>query len=69
MAFFIDQVESPESGIDHRVVRTLFLVLMLVFIASWLPVAIPNFGCAWVIGASTGQAAVLTHAKPGHKAC
>ena len=60
---------APESGIDRRVVRTFFLVLTLVFIASWLPVDIPDFGCARVAGASTGQPAIFTRAKAGHKAC
>ena len=39
---------APESGVDRCVVRILFLVSMLVFIASWLLVALPDFGCAWV---------------------
>ena len=60
---------APESGVDHCVVRTFFLVLTLVFIAPWLPVAIPNFGCARVTGASTGQPAILTCAEGGHEAC
>ena len=60
---------TPEFGVDRRVVRTFFLVLTLVFIAPWLPVAIPDFGCAWVAGASMGQPAVFTRAKVGHKAC
>ena len=59
----------PESGVYRCVVRTFFLVSTLVFIAPWLPIAIPDFGCAWVAGASTGQPAVLTRAKAGHKAC
>ena len=60
---------APESSVDRRVVRTFFLVLTLVFIALWLPIAIPNFECAWVTGASTGQPVVLTRAEAGHKAC
>ena len=60
---------APESGVDRCVVRTFFLVSMIVFIASCLPVAIPDFGCTWVAGASTGQPAVFTRAKAGHKAC
>ena len=34
---------APESGVNRCVVRALFLVLTLVFIASWLPIAIPYF--------------------------
>ena len=45
---------APESGIGRCFVRTFFFVSTLVFIALWLPVAIPDFGCAWVAGASTG---------------
>ena len=60
---------APESGVDRSVVRTFFLVSTFVFIAPWLPVAMPDFGCTWVAGASTGQPAVFTHAKAGHKAC
>ena len=60
---------APESGIDRHVVRTFFLVSTLVFIALWLPVAIPNLGCARVTGASTGQPSVFIRAKAGHKAC
>ena len=60
---------ASESGFDHCVVRTYFLVSTSVFIAPWLPVSIPDFGCTWVAGASTGQPAVFTRAKAGHKAC
>ena len=60
---------APESGVDRCVVRALFLVLKFVFIALWLLVAIPYFGCTWVAGASAGQPAVFTRAKAGHKAC
>ena len=60
---------APESGVDRRVVRDLFLVLAFDFITPWFPVAIPYFGCAGVAGAFTGQPAILTHAKVGHEAC
>ena len=60
---------APESGVDRRVVRTFFLVSTLVFIAPWLPVAITDFGCAWVAGASTGQPAIFAHVEAGHKTC
>ena len=60
---------APESGVGCCVVWTFFLVLTFVFIALWLPVTIPDFGCTWVAGASTGQPAVFTRAKVGHKAC
>ena len=60
---------APESGVDRRVVRTVFIVSTLVLIAPWLSVAIPNFRCAWVTGASTVQPAVFAHTKAGYKAC
>ena len=59
---------APESGVDRRVFRTFFIVLTLVLIAPWLPIAISNFGCAWIPGASTGQPAVFARTKAGHKA-
>ena len=60
---------APESGVDRRVLWAVIIVLMLVFVASRLPVAIPDFGCAWVAGAATGQLTVLARAKAGHEAC
>ena len=60
---------APESGVNHRILWAAIIVLTLVFVTSRLPVAIPNFGCAWVAGASTGQPAILARAKAGHKAC
>ena len=60
---------APESGVDRCVVRTFFLVSTLVFIAPWLPVAISNFRCACVTGASMSQPAVFALTKAGHKAC
>ena len=59
---------APESGVDRCVVR-IIAIPMLVLSAPWLPVAISNFGCALVAGASTGQPAVLARTKLGHKAC
>ena len=44
---------APESGVYHCVVWAVFVISMLVFIASRLPIAIPDFGCAWVAGAAT----------------
>ena len=60
---------APKSDVDRRVIWAVFIVLTLVFIASQLPVAIPDFGCAWVAGAAMGQSTVLARAKAGHKAC
>ena len=60
---------APKSGVDRRVVRAIFIVSTLVFIPSRIPVAIPYFGCAWVVGTATGQPSILARAKAGHKAC
>ena len=60
---------APESGVDHRVLWAAIIVSTLVFVASRLPVAIPDFGCAWVAGAATVQPAILARAKADHKAC
>ena len=59
---------APESGVDRHVVRTI-VIPTLVLSAPSLSVAISNFGCAWVTGASTGQPAVFVRTKAGHKAC
>ena len=59
---------APESDVNRRVVRTI-VIPMFVLSALWLPVAISDFGCAWVVGASTGQPAILARTKSGHKAC
>ena len=67
--FSLTGSRAPESDVDRCVVRALFLVLTFVFIMSWLPIAIPYFGCAWVAGAFTGQPAIFTRAKVGHKDC
>ena len=68
MAFSVDRVESPESGIYRRVVWAVFVASTLAFIASWFSIAIPDFGCAWVAGAAAGQPTILARAKVGHKA-
>ena len=41
----------------------------LAFTASWFSIAIPDFRCAWVAGAATGQPTIFARAKAGHKAC
>ena len=69
MAFSVDRARAPESGVDRRVVWAVFIISTLVFIVSRLPIAISNFGCAWVAGAATGQQTILARAKVGHKAC
>ena len=59
---------TAESGVDHRVLRSFIIIAALVFIASWLPVAISDFGSARIAGAvaSTSEPAVFSRAKAGH---
>ena len=57
-----------ESGVDRCVVRTVVIPTFVLGV-PWLPVAISDFGCARVVGAFTGQPAVLARAKSGHEAC
>ena len=59
---------APKSGVDRCVVRTI-VILTFVLSVPWLPIAISDFGCTRVAGASMGQTAVFTRAKAGHKAC
>ena len=58
---------AAESGVDRRVLRS--FVAMFVSIASWLVVAISDFGSARVAGdvASTSEPAVFSRAKAGHQ--
>ena len=69
MAFSLTRSRAPESGVDRRIIWAVFIVSTLVFIASRLPIAVPDFGCAWVAGTAAGQPTVLARAKAGHKAC
>ena len=57
---------ATESSVDH-LVWAIFIISTLIFIASRLSIAIPDFGCAWVAGAAAGQPTILACAKAGHK--
>ena len=59
---------AAESGLDHRVLRSFIIISTLVFIASWLAVAVSNFGSARIIGvvASTSEPTVFSRAKAGN---
>ena len=48
---------AAESGVDRLVLRSFIIISMLVFIASWLAVAVSNFGSTRINGivASTSQ--------------
>ena len=61
-------LRAPESGVDRRVVRTIATPTPVLSV-PWLPVAVSDFGCAWVIGAFTGHPAALARTKSGHDAC
>ena len=60
---------AAESGVDCYVVRPLITIATFVLIVSWFPIAVSNFGSAWVIGivASTSETFVFSHAKAGHQ--
>ena len=58
---------AAESGVDRRDLR--YFVVTLVFIASWLAIAVSDFGSARIAGAvaSTSEPAVFSRAKAGHQ--
>ena len=60
---------AAESGIDRRVLGSCIIVSMLVFIASWLAIAVPGFGGARIAGAiaSTSKPTIFSRAKAGHQ--
>ena len=66
--FSLTGSRAPESGVDRCVVETT-VIPTFVLSVPWLPIAISDFGCAWVAGAFTGQPAVLARTKSGHEAC
>ena len=57
---------APEPGVYRCIVWAFFIVSMFVFIASWISIAIPDFGCARIAGAATSQPVVLSRTKAGH---
>ena len=67
--FPLTGLRAPESGIYRRVVWAVFIASTLAFMALRFPITVPDFGCAWVAGAATGQPTVFARAKAGHKAC
>ena len=62
-------VGAAESGVDRCVLRYFVIIATLVFIASWLAVAVSDFGSARIAGAvaSTSELAVFSRAKVGHQ--
>ena len=56
---------AAESGVDLCVLRSFIIISTLVFIASWLAVAISNFGGARIICvvASTSKPVVFSRTK------
>ena len=59
--------KAPESGVYRCIVWAIFIISTFVFIASWFSIAIPDFGCARITGATTGQPVVLARTKSGHE--
>ena len=59
---------AAESGVNYCVLCYFIIITMLVFIASWLSVAVLEFGSARVAGAVApmSEAAVFSRAKAGH---
>ena len=47
-------LRAPESSVYRRIIWATCFISTLVFDASWFSIAIPDFGCAWVAGATTG---------------
>ena len=60
---------AAESDIGRRVLRSFIIISMLVFIVSWLAVAISNFGSARITGvvASMSETVVFSRVKAGHQ--
>ena len=60
---------AAESGVDRPVLRSFIIIVTLVFIASWLAVAVSDFRSARIAGAiaSTSEPVVFAHAKTGHQ--
>ena len=58
---------AAESGVDRRDLR--YFVVTLVFIASWLAIAVSDFGSARIAGAvaSTSEPVVFSRSKAGHR--
>ena len=59
---------ATESGVDCRIFSIFFVDSTLVFVASWLAVAVSNFGSARITGvvASTSEPVVFSCAKASH---
>ena len=60
---------AAESGVDRCVICFLIVIAVLAFIASWLPIVVPDFGSAQVTGAiaSTSELAIFSRTKAGHQ--
>ena len=59
---------AAEFGVDRRVLRSFVMIATFVFIASWLAVAVSDFGSARIAGAvaSTSEPVFFSRAKAGH---
>ena len=60
---------AAESGVDRCVLCSFVIIATLVFIASWLAVAVSNFGSARITGvvASMSETVVFSRVKAGHQ--
>ena len=59
---------AAKSGVDRCDMRSFIISATFVFIASWLAIAVSDFGSARIAGAvaSTSELVVFSHAKAGH---
>ena len=67
--FLLTGLGVAESDVNCCVLCYFIIITTLVFIASWLSVAVSNFGSARVAGAipSTSEPAIFSRAKVGHQ--
>ena len=69
MDFSVDRVWATESGVDRHVLGSFVIVLTLVFVVSWLAIAVPGLGGSGIAGAvaSMSEPIVFSRAKTGHQ--
>ena len=60
---------AAESGVDRCVMRSFIIIATFVLVASWLAIAVSDFGSSRIAGAvtSTSKPAVFSCAKTGHQ--
>ena len=68
LLFMLTGFGTIESGVDRLVLRSFIVIVTLVFIVSWLAIAVSDFGSARIAGAvtSTSEPPTVSRAKAGH---